>query len=132
MAIGYSASSASIFPQIRYAGRLATDPLNTLAQAEATLFAGTGSQTGTGNRWGDYSAMSDRSGGRLHVLVHQRVLRDHQPVQLAHAHRLVQVPGLWWRSDADSNSDVQLRRQHQRRLQLRHRRQHRCRPRRVT
>jgi hypothetical protein len=58
LALGFSASSASIFPQIRYAGRLATDPLNTLAQGEATLFAGTGSQTGTGNRWGDYSALT--------------------------------------------------------------------------
>jgi hypothetical protein len=58
LAIGYSASSSSIFPQIRYAGRLATDPVNTLAQAEAILFAGTGSQTGTSNRWGDYSAIS--------------------------------------------------------------------------
>ena len=58
LAIGFSASSASISPQIRYAGRLATDPLNTLAQGEATLFSGTGSQTGTGNRWGDYSALT--------------------------------------------------------------------------
>ena len=55
IAVGYSASSGSIFPQIRYAGRLATDPLNTLAQGESTLFAGTGSQTGTSSRWGDYS-----------------------------------------------------------------------------
>jgi len=58
IAVGYSASSASIFPQIRYAGRLVADPLSTLPQAEVTLFAGTGSQSGTGNRWGDYSAMS--------------------------------------------------------------------------
>jgi len=58
LAIGYSASSASIFPQLRYAGRLATDPLNVLAQTEATLFAGTGSQTGTNSRWGDYSALT--------------------------------------------------------------------------
>ncbi len=58
LAIGFSASSASISPQIRYAGRLATDPLNSLAQGEATLFSGTGSQTGTGNRWGDYSALT--------------------------------------------------------------------------
>ncbi len=58
IAVGFSASSSSIFPQIRYAGRLATDPINTLAQGEATLFAGTGSQSTTGNRWGDYSAMS--------------------------------------------------------------------------
>jgi hypothetical protein len=55
IAIGYSASSGTIFPQIRYAGRLATDALNTLAQGENTLFAGTGSQTGTSSRWGDYS-----------------------------------------------------------------------------
>ena len=58
LALGFSASSASINPQIRYAGRLATDPINTLAQGEATLFNGTGSQTGTGNRWGDYSALT--------------------------------------------------------------------------
>jgi hypothetical protein len=55
IALGFSASSSSIYPQLRYAGRLAGDPLNTLAQGEATLFAGTGSQTGTSNRWGDYS-----------------------------------------------------------------------------
>jgi hypothetical protein len=58
LAIGYSASSASINPQIRYSGRLASDPLNTLAQGEATLFAGTGSQIGTSNRWGDYSDLT--------------------------------------------------------------------------
>ena len=58
LAIGFSASSGSINPQIRYAGRLATDPINTLAQGEAHLFDGTGSQTGTGNRWGDYSALT--------------------------------------------------------------------------
>src|SRR5437660_5537024 len=55
LAIGYSASSSSIHPDIRYAGRLFTDPLNTLAQAESTLFSGAGSQTGTRNRWRDYS-----------------------------------------------------------------------------
>ncbi|HZI49800.1 MAG TPA: fibronectin type III domain-containing protein, partial [Pyrinomonadaceae bacterium] len=55
VAIGYSASSGTINPQIRYSGRLVTDPLNTLAQGESTLFAGTGSQTGTSSRWGDYS-----------------------------------------------------------------------------
>ena len=58
IAVGYSASSSSLFPQIRYAGRLATDPLNTLAQGEGTLFAGTGSQSGTGSRWGDYSDLT--------------------------------------------------------------------------
>lgn len=57
MAVGYSASSSSINPQIRYAGRLAGDALNTLGQGEATLIAGTGSQTSY-TRWGDYSAMT--------------------------------------------------------------------------
>ncbi len=58
IAVGYSASSSSINPQIRYAGRLVSDPLNTLPQAEAHLFDGTGSQTGTNSRWGDYSDMT--------------------------------------------------------------------------
>jgi hypothetical protein len=58
LALGFSASSATIFPQIRYAGRLVSDPVNTLAQGEAHLFDGTGSQLDTFNRWGDYSAMS--------------------------------------------------------------------------
>jgi hypothetical protein len=58
LAIGFSASSGSIFPQLRYAGRLAGDPLNTLAQGETTLFAGTGSQVSTGSRWGDYSDLT--------------------------------------------------------------------------
>ncbi len=58
LAVGYSASSSSISPQIRYAGRLVTDPLNTLGQGETTLFSGPGSQTGTANRWGDYSDLT--------------------------------------------------------------------------
>ena len=58
MAVGYSASSGSIYPQIRYAGRLASDPLNLLPQNEVTLFAGAGSQTGASlTRWGDYTSM---------------------------------------------------------------------------
>jgi len=58
LALGYSASSSAINPQIRYAGRLLTDPLNMLTQGETTLFAGAGSQTGTLNRWGDYSDLT--------------------------------------------------------------------------
>lgn len=58
LAIGFSASSASINPQIRYAGRFVSDPLNVLGQGEETLFSGAGSQTGTLNRWGDYSALT--------------------------------------------------------------------------
>src|SRR6184192_3331265 len=58
LAIGFSASSSSIHPQLRYAGRLATDPINTLTQGEAHLYDGAGSQTGSGNRWGDYSSLT--------------------------------------------------------------------------
>ncbi len=58
IAIGFSASSSSINPQIRYAGRLVGDPLGVLGQGEATLYSGTGSQTGTSNRWGDYSDLT--------------------------------------------------------------------------
>jgi len=58
MAVGYSVSSSSMFPAIRYAGRLASDPLNTLGQTEASLIEGTGSQSNGYNRWGDYASMS--------------------------------------------------------------------------
>src|SRR4051794_5356547 len=58
MAVGYSASSSTLYPAIRYAGRLATDPLNTLPQTETSLIEGSGSQIGGSHRWGDYSAMS--------------------------------------------------------------------------
>jgi hypothetical protein len=57
LGIGYSVSSSSLFPGIRYTGRLATDPLNTL-QTEATIINGGGSQNGGLNRWGDYSALT--------------------------------------------------------------------------
>jgi hypothetical protein len=55
--VGYSASSTALFPSIKYAGRLASDPPGDLAQGEATMFAGLGSQSGTGNRWGDYTGL---------------------------------------------------------------------------
>jgi hypothetical protein len=53
--IGYSTSSASMFPGIRYAGRFASDPLNSLGQGEAIMTNGGGSQTYEGGRWGDYT-----------------------------------------------------------------------------
>jgi hypothetical protein len=54
-AIGYSTSSPSIFPSIRYAGRFATDPLNDLGQGEAIMTNGGGAQLNSSGRWGDYS-----------------------------------------------------------------------------
>jgi hypothetical protein len=58
MALGYSVSGSSLYPSIRYTGRKKNDALNTMTIAERGIFNGSGSQTGTANRWGDYSAMS--------------------------------------------------------------------------
>jgi hypothetical protein len=58
MALGYSVSSKTLFPAIRYTGRAATDPLGTM-QAETSIIEGTGSQSGSNlARWGDYSSMT--------------------------------------------------------------------------
>jgi Chitobiase/beta-hexosaminidase C-terminal domain len=65
MAVGYTASSSSVAPDIRYAGRLSTDPVNSLPQTEVTMlpsvsrsvqFGSCGSSSCT--RWGDYSGMT--------------------------------------------------------------------------
>jgi hypothetical protein len=52
--IGYSTSSTTIVPSIRYAGRLVSDPPSNLAQGEAVMFPGVSAQT-SGPRWGDYT-----------------------------------------------------------------------------
>jgi hypothetical protein len=56
IALGYNVVSLSVFPSLRYVGRLVTDPPGTLPQGEATLFAGTASNIS--NRYGDYAAMA--------------------------------------------------------------------------
>ncbi len=58
IALGYSASSASAPPSIRYAGRLAGDALGELSQGEVVLHAAGGVQTYRSGRWGDYSALT--------------------------------------------------------------------------
>lgn len=59
MAVGYSVSSSSLHPGIRYTGRLATDALGAMPQGEQTIITGAGSQSGQGlSRWGDYSEMT--------------------------------------------------------------------------
>jgi hypothetical protein len=55
IAVGYSASSSSIFPELLFTGRVPGDPAGTL-ESEASIFAGKGSQTNS-NRWGDYTAL---------------------------------------------------------------------------
>jgi hypothetical protein len=63
MALGYSTSNSTSKPAIKYAGRLSSDPVDTLGQTEQLLIQGTGTQTGNCGgsacaRWGDYSAMT--------------------------------------------------------------------------
>jgi len=57
LALGFSVTGPSTFPSIRYTGRLATDPPNSMTLGESDLMVGTGSQTNTSGRWGDYSSM---------------------------------------------------------------------------
>jgi hypothetical protein len=58
IAIGYNISNAStIVPSIRYAYRGPADPLGTLGN-ETNALTGSGVQTGSLTRWGDYSTIS--------------------------------------------------------------------------
>jgi len=57
IALGYSVSSSSLFPSIRFTGRVPTDSLGTL-EAENTILNGAGSQLPNLSRWGDYSSIS--------------------------------------------------------------------------
>ncbi len=55
IALGYSTSSTTTYPAVRFTGRTSAYPLNTMAP-ETTLQVGGGSQTGY-TRWGDYTAL---------------------------------------------------------------------------
>jgi hypothetical protein len=58
-ALGYSVvNGVDVFPGIRYTGRLAGDPLGQLTLGEGTIINGTGVQTTTNSRWGDYTSMN--------------------------------------------------------------------------
>ncbi|HVP43769.1 MAG TPA: hypothetical protein VMS96_10070, partial [Terriglobales bacterium] len=57
LAIGYSVSSGSMNPAIRYAARSAGDLAGTLAD-EVTLVSGNASEPTGFGRWGDYSALT--------------------------------------------------------------------------
>jgi ASPM-SPD-2-Hydin domain-containing protein len=55
--MGYSASSTSIHPAIRFTGRVPSDASGTM-ETEASILEGTGSQSGNNlARWGDYTAL---------------------------------------------------------------------------
>ena len=99
VAIGYSTSSTTLNPEIRYAGRLAGDPPNNMAQGEATLITSGGHQTSTSGRWGDYSTMFVDP-AKLYVLACKRILYCHKQRELGHPHWVVQIPRLRYCTNA--------------------------------
>lgn len=58
IALGYSISSLTTYPSIRFTGRLADDPLDIMTTGEGEIVAGTGFQSHYSGRWGDYSMMA--------------------------------------------------------------------------
>jgi hypothetical protein len=59
MALGYSVVNATtVFPGIRYTGRLSGDNLGEMTLGEGTIINGSGVQTTTNSRWGDYTDMT--------------------------------------------------------------------------
>jgi hypothetical protein len=48
----------SVFPGVRFTGRRAGDPLGLMTLGEGTLVDGTGVQTSTNSRWGDYTSLN--------------------------------------------------------------------------
>jgi len=58
IALGYSVSGTNVYPSIRYTGRAPGDPPGTLTLVETSIIEGTGAQTHSSGRWGDYSAMA--------------------------------------------------------------------------
>jgi hypothetical protein len=58
LALGYSVSSETVFPGIRFTGRLQGDPAGQMTLGEGVIVDGGGSQTSPAARWGDYTSMS--------------------------------------------------------------------------
>jgi hypothetical protein len=59
IAMGYNVvDGATVFPGIRYTGRLAADASGQMTQGEGTIVDGTGVQRTTNSRWGDYTSLN--------------------------------------------------------------------------
>jgi hypothetical protein len=59
MALGYSVvNGIDVFPGIRYTGRMAGDALGQMTLGEGVVIDGSGVQTTTNSRWGDYTSMN--------------------------------------------------------------------------
>lgn len=59
IALGYSVvNGVDVYPGIRYTGRLAGDSLGEMTLGEGVVINGSGVQTTTNSRWGDYTSMN--------------------------------------------------------------------------
>ena len=59
IALGYSVSNGvDVYPGIRYTARLKGDPLGQMTLGEGVIINGTGVQTTTNSRWGDYTSLN--------------------------------------------------------------------------
>ncbi|MCA9922046.1 MAG: hypothetical protein KC421_06735 [Anaerolineales bacterium] len=59
IALGYSVvNGVDVYPGIRYTGRLSGDPLGQMTLGEGVIVNGSGVQTTTNSRWGDYTSMN--------------------------------------------------------------------------
>lgn len=56
IAMGYNITSNTMFPGLRYVGRLSSDPMGTMVQGERVFAKGTGANSSI--RYGDYSALT--------------------------------------------------------------------------
>jgi hypothetical protein len=71
-AVGYSVvNGTDVYPGIRYTGRLVTDPLGQMPQGEGVVINGSGVQTTTNSRWGDYTSMNVDTDGCTFWYVNQ-------------------------------------------------------------
>ena len=58
-ALGYSVvNGTTVYPGIRYTGRLAGDPSGQMSLGEGTVINGSGVQRSTNSRWGDYTSLN--------------------------------------------------------------------------
>jgi hypothetical protein len=81
LALGYSVVNATdVFPGIRYAGRLAGDPLGQLSRGERVLQNGSGVQTTTNSRWGDYTSMNVDPDGCTFWYINEYYARSGAPL----------------------------------------------------
>jgi hypothetical protein len=57
--LGYSVvNGTTVFPGIRYTGRLSGDPAGQMTLGEGVIVNGSGVQTTTNSRWGDYTSLN--------------------------------------------------------------------------